>query len=169
MEGFGGIGINWQWLLAFVINFVILLALLGIFLYKPVLKMVDERSNRIKESMEQAEATREEYARAREEVQKQINRAREEGQALIAQATQIGERVREEAGEKAVQEAQALVDKTRVELERERDKAIDDLRREFADISIMAAEKVIKERLDKEKHRRLIEQTLDESTTLRKN
>jgi len=169
MEGFGGIGINWQWLLAFVINFVILLALLGIFLYKPVLKMVDERSNRIKESMEQAEATREEYARAREEVQKQINRAREEGQALIAQATQIGERVREEAGEKAVQEAQALVDKTRVELERERDKAIDDLRREFADISIMAAEKVIKERLDKEKHRRLIEQTLDESPTLRKN
>jgi len=169
MEGFGGIGINWQWLLAFVINFVILLALLGIFLYKPVLKMVDERSNRIKESMEQAEATREEYARAQEEVQKQINRAREEGQALIAQAAQIGERVREEAGEKAVQEAQALVDKTRVELERERDKAIDDLRREFADISIMAAEKVIKERLDKEKHRRLIEQTLDESTTLRKN
>jgi F-type H+-transporting ATPase subunit b len=169
MEGFGGIGINWQWLLAFVINFVILLALLGIFLYKPVLKMVDERSNRIKESMEQAEATREEYARAQEEVQKQINRAREEGQALIAQATQIGERVREEAGEKAVQEAQALVDRTRVELERERDKAIDDLRREFADISIMAAEKVINERLDKEKHRRIIEQTLDESPTLRKN
>ena len=169
MEGFAGIGINGPWLLAFVINFAILLALLGIFLYKPVLKMVDERSNRIKESMEQAEATREEYARAREEVQKQINRAREEGQALIAQATQIGERVREEAGEKAVQEAQALVDKTRVELERERDKAIDDLRREFADISIMAAEKVIKERLDKEKHRRLIEQTLDESPTLRKN
>lgn len=169
MEGFAGIGINLPWLLAFVINFVILLALLGIFLYKPVLKMVDERSNRIKESMEQAEATREEYARAQEEVQKQINRAREEGQALIVQATQIGERVREEAGEKAVQEAQALVDKTRVELERERDKAIDDLRREFADISIMAAEKVIKERLDKEKHRRLIEQTLDESPTLRKN
>jgi len=169
MEGFGGIGINWQWLLVFVINFAILLALLGIVLYKPVLKMVDERSNKIKESMEQAEAMREEYARAQEEVQKQIRRAREEGQALIAQAAQIGERVREEAGEKAVQEAQALVDKTRVELERERDKAMDDLRREFADISIMAAEKVIKERLDKEKHRQLIEQTLEESPTLRKN
>ena len=169
MGGFAGIGINLPWLVAFIINFLILFALLGIFLYKPVLKMLDERSKRIGESMAQAEATKEEYARAQEEVGKQLGKAREEGQAVIAQATQIGERVKEEAGEKARQEAQALVDKARVELERERDKAIDDLRREFVDISIMAAEKVIRERLDKEKHRQIIEQTLEESRTLKKN
>ena len=169
MEGFGKLGINLPLLIAFIINFVILFSLLGLFLYKPVMKMLDERSKRIKEGMERAEATKEEYARAEEEVKKLISKAREDGQALVSQATQIGERLKEEAKEGARQEAQAIVDRTRAELEEERDRIIDDLRREFVDISISAAEKVIKETLDKERHRRLIEETLEESATFREN
>ncbi len=166
-EGF--LGLSLPTFIGQLISFLILLGLLVFFGYKPIRKMLDERAKRLKESMEQAEATKAEYTRAQEEVRKQISQAREEGQALIAQATQMGERVKEEAREKARQEAQALVDKTRVELERERDKAIDDLRREFVDISISAAEKVIKETLDKKRHRRLIEEALEESATFREN
>ena len=169
MGGFADIGINMPLLVAFVINFAILFALLGVFLYKPVLKKLDERSNRVKEGMERAEATKEEYARAEKEVKTLISKGREEGQSLISQATQIGERLKEEARGEAREEAQAIMDKTRAELEEERDKAIADLRREFVDISIMAAEKVINEALDKERHRRLIEETLEESATFRKN
>jgi len=169
MGGFADIGINLPLLLAFVINFVILFGLLGLILYRPVMKMLDERSKRIKESMERAEATKEEYARAEEEVKRLVSRAREDGQALVIQATQIGERLREEAKEGARKEAQAIVDRTRTELEEERDKVIHDLRREFVDISISAAEKVIKETLDKERHRRLIEEALEESATFKKN
>jgi F-type H+-transporting ATPase subunit b len=169
MEGFGKLGINLPLLIAFIINFVILFSLLGLFLYKPVMKMLDERSKRIKEGMERAEATREEYTRAEEEVKRLVGKAREDGQALVSQAAQIGERLKEEAKEGARQEAQAIVDRTRAELEEERDRIIDDLRREFVDISISAAEKVIKETLDKERHRRLIEETLEESATFREN
>jgi len=152
-----------------LVSFLILLGLLIYFGYKPIRKMLDERSNRIKESMERAEATKEEYARAEREVKTLISKAREEGQALISQATEIGERLKEEAREEAREEVQAIMDKTRAELEEERDKAIDDLRREFVDISIMAAEKVINETLDKERHRRLIEEALEESATFREN
>lgn len=169
MGGFADIGINLPLLLAFVINFVILFGLLGLFLYKPVMKMLDERSKRIKEGMERAEATKEEYARAEEEVKRLVSRAREDGQALVSQATQIGERLREEAKEGARKEAQAIIDRTRAELEEERDRIIDDLRREFVDISISAAEKVIKETLDKKRHRRLIDEALEESATFKKN
>jgi len=169
MGGFASLGINLPLLVVFIINFVILFALLGIFLYKPVLKKLDERSSKIKESMEQAEATKEEYARAEKEVKTLISKAREEGQALISQATEIGERLKEEARRGARKEAQAIIDKTRAELEGERDKAIDDLRQEFVDISVMAAEKVINETLDKKRHRRLIEGALEESATFRKN
>ena len=169
MGGLADIGINLPLLVAFIVNFVILFALLSLFLYKPVMKMLDERSKRIKESMERAEATREEYARAEEEVKKLISKAREDGQVLVNQATQIGERLKEEAKEGARKEAQAIVDRTRAELEEERDRIIDDLRREFVDISISAAEKVIKETLDKERHRRLIEETLEESATFKEN
>jgi F-type H+-transporting ATPase subunit b len=169
MGGFADIGINLPLLVAFIVNFVILFALLGLFLYKPVMKMLDERSKRIKESMERAEATKEEYTRAEEEVKKLIGKAREDGQALVSQASQIGERLKEEAREGARKEAQAIVDRTRAELEEERDRIIDDLRRGFVDISISAAEKVIKETLDKERHRKLIEEALEESATFREN
>jgi len=62
-----------------------------------------------------------------------------------------------------------IVDRTRAELEVERDKIVENLRKEFVDISISAAEKVIKETLDKEKHRKLIEETLKESVVLKKS
>jgi F-type H+-transporting ATPase subunit b len=169
MGGFADIGINLPLLVSFTISFVILFALLRLFLYKPVMKMLDERSKKIRESMEQAEATKEEYARAEEVVKKLISKAREDGQALVSQASQIGERLKEEAREGARKEAQVIVDRTRVELEEERDRIIDDLRREFVDISISAAEKVIKETLDKERHRMLIEEALEESATFREN
>jgi len=169
MGGFADIGINIPLLIAFITNFVILFALLGLFLYKPVLKMLDERSKRIKEGMERAEATKGEYERVRLEVQEQISQARQEGQAIISQATQVGDRLKEETRQEARKEAQAIVDRTRIELERERDKLIDELRQEFVGISILAAEKVINETLDKERHHRLIEEVLEESAGFRKN
>jgi F-type H+-transporting ATPase subunit b len=169
MGGFAKLGINLPLLISFIVSFVILFALLRLFLYKPVMKMLDERSKRIKESMEQAEATKGEYARAEEEVRRLISKAREDGQVLVSQAGQMGEKIKEEAKEGARKEAQVIVDRTRAELEEERDRIIDDLRREFVDISISAAEKVIKETLDKERHRRLIEETLEESATFKEN
>ena len=102
-------------------------------------------------------------------MQKQIEKGRQEGQAIIAQALQTGERLKEESRAEATKQAQVIIDRTRSELEAERDKIVGDLRREFVDISIAAAEKVIKETLDREKHRKLIEETLQESVTLKKS
>lgn len=162
-----GIGINLPLLVAFVINFVILFGLLSIVLYKPVLKMLDERQAKIKESLEQAEQIKEEVARSDEQIKANLKAAHKEGQALIAQAAQIGERLTEEAKEKARQEAESLIAKAHAEIGRERDKAIDELRKEFVDIAILAAEKVINETLDREKHRKLIDEVLDDSTTFK--
>jgi F-type H+-transporting ATPase subunit b len=169
MGGFASLGVNLPLLVVFVINFIVLVVLLRLFLYKPVLKMLDERAKRTAEAMEQAEATKKEYEQARVEVQKQIEKGRQEGQAIIAQAMQVGERLKEESRQEATKQAQTIVDRTRSELEAERDKIVGDLRREFVDISISAAEKVIKETLDKEKHRKLIEETLRESETFKKS
>ena len=166
-EGF--LGLTLPSFIGQLVSFLILLGLLIYFGYKPIRKMLDERANRIKQSMEQAEATKQEYELAQVEVQKQIEKARGEGQTVIAQANQIGERLREEARQEARQEAQAIIDRTRAELERERDKVIDELRREFVDTAILAAEKMINETLDKERHRKLIEETLQESATFREN
>jgi F-type H+-transporting ATPase subunit b len=169
MGGFASLGINLPLLVVFIINFIILFILLRLFLYKPVLKMLDERTKRTKEGMELAEATKKEYEQAKGEVQKQIEKGRQEAQAIIAQALQTGERLKEESREEATKQAQVIIERTRAESESEREKIVDSLRKEFVDIAISAAEKVIKETLDKEKHRRLIEETLQESSVLKKS
>jgi F-type H+-transporting ATPase subunit b len=163
-----GIGINLPLLIAFVINFIILFALLSIVAYKPVLKMLEERQAKIRESMEQAEKIRQDTARSEEEIKAHLEKARKEGQNVIAQAMQIGEKLKEEAKQGARQEAETLIAKAQSEIQRERDKSIEELRAEFADIAILAAEKVINETLDKKKHRKIIDEVLKESTTFEK-
>ena len=162
-----GIGINLPLLLAFVINFIILLVLLSVVLYKPVLKMLDERQAKIKESMDQAEQIRQQVVKTEDDIKAQLESARKEGQKIIVQAEQIGERLKNEAKEEARHEAESLISKAHIELQRQRDKDIEDLRKQFADIALLAAEKVINETLDKEKHRKLIDEVLDSSATFK--
>jgi F-type H+-transporting ATPase subunit b len=169
MGGFASLGVNLPLLVVFIVNFIVLFVLLRLFLYKPVMKMLDERAKRTKEGMELAEATKKEFEQAKMEVQKQIEKGRQEAQSIITQAMQVGERLKEESRQEAQKQAQVIVDRARAELETERDKIVGDLRREFVDISIAAAEKVIKETLDKKKHHKLIEETLQESVTFRKS
>ena len=169
MGGFASLGINLPLLVVFVVNFIVLLVMLRLFLYKPVMKVLDERAKRAREAIELAEATKKEYDQAKDEVQKQIEKGRQEAQAIIGQAMQVAERLKEESRQEATKQAQLIVDRARSELDAERDKMVGDLRREFVAISIAAAEKVIKETLDREKHRKLIEETLQESATLKKS
>ncbi len=164
-----GLGFNIPLLIAFGINFVILFVILSLVAYKPIVKMLNERQAKIKESMEQVEKIRQETARSEEEIKAHLGKARKEGQGVIAQATQIGERVKEEAKQGARQEAESLITKARSEIQRERDKSIEELRAEFADIAILAAEKVINETLDKKKHRKIIDEVIKESTAFKKN
>ncbi len=169
MEGFASLGINLPLLVVFVINFIILFVLLRLFLYKPVLKMLDERARRTKEAMDMAEATKKQYEEARTEIQKQMEKGRQEAQAIIAQAIQTGERMKEEARQEASRQTQEMIERAREEIAAERERLVEDLRREFVEISIAAAEKVIRETLDREKHRKLIEETLKESATFKRS
>jgi F-type H+-transporting ATPase subunit b len=165
---FGSLGINPATLLAQVINVVILFGLLYLVAYKPIMRMMDERSNKIKESMENTEYIRQQAERAEEEAAKRIEMAAREGQEAIARAVHTGEEVRQEAQQKAKGEAEAMIARARVEIQRERDEAVEQLRREFADITIEAAGKVIDRTLDKKAHRDIIDKVLKESTVLRK-
>ena len=163
-----GLGINLPTLLAQIINFSILLGLLYLVAYKPVMRMLDERSRKVRESMEQTELIKQQAEHAEEEVKKQMEAAGKEGMEIIARAMHTGEEMRQKAQQDAKKDAESLITRARAEIQRERDGAIDELRKEFADLTIMAAEKVIEQSLDKQTHRRLIDKVLEESTTLKK-
>jgi F-type H+-transporting ATPase subunit b len=165
---FSGIGINLGSLITQLVVFIILLVLLRAVAYKPIMRMLDERSNKVKESIEQAEAVQTESARTEEKLKKQLEEAGREGQDRIARAVKAGEEVKQRAQEDAKKEAEALIARARAEIQQERDEAVQGVRREFADLTVLAAGKVIERTLDKEQHRELIEKVLEESTSKKK-
>ena len=163
-----GLGINLPVLVSQLVSFLVLFIILRFVAYKPILKMLDERSQRIKESLEQAEVAKEQSMHAQDEIKKQVQDAGRQGQEIIARANQTSDEVRKKAQELAKQDAEVLIQRARQEIKAERDEAIDVLRAEFADLTIQAASKVIGETLDKESHKELIDKVLQESKTLKK-
>ncbi|ADJ25859.1 ATP synthase F0, B subunit [Dehalogenimonas lykanthroporepellens BL-DC-9] len=163
------LGIDLASFIAQLVNFGILLGLLYLVAYKPILRMMDGRAARIKESLEQAEETKKQAEAAEVEFKRQIAEASKQGQAVIERASRTADEIRQKAQEEARTEAEALITRAKADIRRERDEVIDELRKEFADLTVLAAGKVIGKSLDKEAHRDLINQVLEESTQLRKN
>ena len=153
-------------LIAYLINFIILLTILYFVGYKRILGMLDQRSERIRESVETVERVRQEAAQQQAELEKRLDEGRQEGQNLLAQAREMADRYREEEREKARQEAEAFVARARADIQSERDEAIDGVRRHFAELAILAAEQVIERSLDESAHRDIIEKVLEESPSI---
>ncbi len=168
-EIFETLGINWPSLLAQFINFGLLLILLRLVAYKPVMNMLDKRAEKIKESMEHAETVKKRAEEADVEVAKRIDEASQEGQKIIKQAMEAGEAAKVKARQEARVEAQALVEKAKVEIQRERAEAVEELRKEVSDLAILAAGKVVSRSLDKEAHRKVIDEILKEAPGLQNN
>ncbi len=162
------LGITWNGLIAQIVCFGLLLVLLYVFAYKPILRMLDERSRRIKEGQESAEQAKQREEQAEQEFQNRLEQARKEGQSIVGKANEAASRMREEGRQQARQDADTMIERARAEIQRERDQAIDQLRKEFADTAVKAAERVINESLDKERHSKIIDETLEESSSLRK-
>ncbi|OGO50397.1 MAG: ATP synthase F0 subunit B [Chloroflexi bacterium RBG_16_68_14] len=158
------LGINIPLLVAQVINFFVVLLALRFFLYRPVLNLLDRRAQRVREGLEAAEQSKEQAAQAEQQVAQQLEGARRQGQALIAQAQESANRIQEDARSQARRESEALLERARNEIQLERDQAIAELRKEFGDLTVRAAEKVIGQSLDRQAHQRLIDEALAEST-----
>lgn len=157
------LGLNLPQLIAQVANFFLLLVILRLVAYKPILKMLDERKQKIAEGLNAAEIARAEAASAQANIQAQLDTARREGQEIVANAQNIATRIQTDAREQSAKDREASIERARAEIQQERDRAIADLRGEFADITVRAAEKVINQSLDRQAHQRVIDETLAES------
>ena len=160
--GITELGINLPSLVAYLVNFVILLGILSLFAYKPLIRLMDQRAERIRESLAAADLARQEATSSREAIEEQLNEARREGQRLLDQAREAVERYRGDEMERARTDAEAFVERARTEIQRERDAAIQEVRSNFGDLAITAAERVIRRTLDRQAHEELIAQVLDE-------
>jgi F-type H+-transporting ATPase subunit b len=159
-EGIAALGFSLPALVSNLINFTILLVVLRLFLYKPVLKLLDERRARIQEGLERAEQAASEASASEAEARAAVEAAQLQGREFVAQAQAGAMQLRTELEERARADAEQIVARAREEVQIERDQAIELLRREFADLTITAAERVTRQTLDRAAHQRLIDEVL---------
>lgn len=162
MQVLESLGLNLPGFIWHTINFLVLVFLLSRYLYKPVITMLDERAARVRESMEQAERTRREAERAGEERASLLAEARREAEALRVQAERQVEAYRSQRRQEIEAEAQRMLSRAEADILAREQQMLAELRGQVADLAIAAAERVVRERMDGQMQRRLVEAFLAE-------
>lgn len=149
-------------LLFAIINFLVLLAVLKKFLYKPLMNMIDQRELQVKNDLESAEKARNDAQKTKEEYTKQMEQAKQEAQQIIEKANKIGEESREALLKQAREEAARMTEKAQEMIRLEKEEALSQLRNEVASLVVLAAGKVIDKNIDQESHEKLIRDFIEE-------
>jgi len=143
------LGIEGGLLLSQLVNFVILLVLLRMFLYRPILNMLEQRRNRIAESMKEAERVSAAAREAEQEKGKVLDAARREAQELRAQAARDAEKIAQEVRSRAEQEASDIRLKAQTDAQTQAESILADANKQIADLAIAATEKLLGRELAK--------------------
>jgi F-type H+-transporting ATPase subunit b len=154
------LGIVPSGIIAYIINFTILVILLRIFLYKPVKNMLTQRRQRIAESLEAADKAAQEAAQQRMEFEKELAHARETSQAEARKAAETTERMRQEILESAKKEAESIRAHARKEAEQEKEQMAVDLQKQAAELALLMTRKVVGEGIDEKTQHKLVNQFL---------
>lgn len=156
-EIFNSLGIDWVKLITHLVSFVIALWLLKKFAWGPILNLLDERRNKIAGEFQEIEKGKDDVESLKSEYESKLDEIDNERRATIVKAVEEGKSVAADIRATAQNEARELTEKTKQDLEREVAKAKVQLRSDMVTMTIAAAEKVIRERLDDNKHRELID------------
>ena len=143
-----------------IITFLVLLGLLAKFAWGPLLKALESRRDSIRKSLDDAQQARVELERVNQESAQIVRAARAEADAIISQTRSAAEALREEIKQKARAEGAALVRNAEREIQLETARALQQIRREAVDLSVMIASKLIGRNLSKDDNARLIEEAL---------
>ncbi len=138
-----------------LLTFLTLLAILGRFAWKPMLAALDAREKGIQNDIDEAKRQREEAEALLAGHREQLAEGRRQAHALLAESRAAAEVLRKELEARAREETQTLVEGARREIERERKAAIDAVRRESVDVALAVASRILGERLDAERDRKL--------------
>ncbi len=145
-----------------LIAFLLMLAVLARYVYPEIVKVAEARQRAIAEQLTQAETARADAEAHLKEAEAKLADARRSAQSVIDAAGKSAEQMRQELKAKAEEEAKRTLENARKQIEAERDQAIRAVRAEVADLVVTATEKVIGATLDDNKHRQLIERSIQE-------
>src|SRR5207247_6315020 len=125
--------------------------------FGPIQKLIDERRDRIRRSLEEADKARDEARRLLEEHRALIGQARGQAEQILAEARRVAESQRKRVKDETEADRQRRLEETKRQIEAETQRALQQIRAEVAELTLVAAEKVTAGALDGEKHRQLID------------
>jgi len=145
-------------LLAFLISFTILRRAA----FPRIQEALDKRRKAIEESIDAAERTKREADELLEEYRARLKEAREQADDIVTRARKAAESLQDETKAVTKQQREEMLEKARRDIEAETRRSLDEIRKEVANLTVIAAEKVTRKALDDDDHRRLIEDALEE-------
>src|SRR5688572_310223 len=148
-----------------ILTFLVLVALLAKFAWRPLLQALDARQQTIARSLEEAQRARQELERIQRESAQMMAQARVEAESVIARSRSDAEALREELKQKARSEAASIVKNAEKQIQLETARAIQQIRAEAVDLSVAIASKILKRQVSKEDNQALIEETLKQVET----
>jgi F-type H+-transporting ATPase subunit b len=143
-----------------IVCFLISLYVLKRYAFGPIQKLIDERRDRIRQSLEEADNARAEARSLLEEHRKLIAQAKGEAEEILAETRRVADANQRRMREETEADRQRRIEETRRQVEAETRRALEQIRAEVADLSLIAAEKVTRQSFADEDHRRLIEEAV---------
>jgi len=143
------LGVNLTDFIFYVINFLILVGVLGKFTYKPFLNMLDTRKQSIQDALDNAELTNRRADEKMENYNKRIAKVEEEGREIIKAARVKADAQANDIIEEAHQQADAVMARAEAAIEKEKAAAMEEMREEIAALALMAAEKIVEHEIQK--------------------
>jgi F-type H+-transporting ATPase subunit b len=148
-----------------IIAFVILFAIMYKFAFPAVQNMMEARTQRIRDNLDEAERTKAEAQRILEEYQRQLADAKNESARIIDEARSTAEQMRRDLMVRAEAEVNELRERSRQEIEAAQVRAVSDLRAQVSELAIGAAEVVVQKNLDRDTNRALVERYIEQVGT----
>lgn len=163
-EATGGLTINLFWVIVAALNFIVFLAIIWTFAFRPLSGMLQSRRDRIEQGLRDAEQARRERESAEQARIAVLVDARREANDILARAQKVAEETREADITATRDELERMRVRAAAEIDAEKQRAIGELRGEVANLALLAAGRVVGETMTGERQRRLVEEFLRDST-----
>ena len=158
-----GLVVHPFWVLVSIVNFLVILYLLRRYLWGPILTVLANRAEKIREGLAMAEEARAERERLKQEVERRLAEARRDAEAIAERMTKAAEAAAADIRSQAKAEADRIRERGREDAKQLHDQALAQLRSELAGMVVLAASRVLGREVDAGQHRDLIERALDEA------
>ena len=145
-----------------LLAFLVAMLVLRKYAWPQITRILDQRQTQIEDSIDAAERTRQEADELLAEYRQRLAEARAQADEIVAKAERAGEVAEREALDAAKEKREDLLEQTRRDIQAETQRAIQEIRREVADLTVQATEKVTKKTLNPDDQKRLVEEALAE-------